>query len=222
MATARRQPLADRAAALLLERVRAGEWRLGQKLPGEATLAAQTGVGRSTMREAVRQLVGRGVLSTRQGAGVFLEALDVPAEWDEVLRRADLRAVVEARIAIEVEAAALAAARRSPTRLRAIRRSLAARGEPWDDVEAHVDADTRFHRAIVLAADNPILTELFDGFTPRNRAATIDLLRLGAEGDAGDDQRVHEGIADAIAARDPALAADRTRTHLLGLRDRLG
>ncbi|ERK61245.1 transcriptional regulator, GntR family, partial [Leifsonia aquatica ATCC 14665] len=115
-----RAPLADQAADALLERIRAGEWALGQKLPGETTLAPQLGVGRSTVREAIRQLAGRGVLQSRQGAGVFVTALDAPEDWDAVLRRASIVSVIEARIAIESEAAALAAERRTPQELRAL------------------------------------------------------------------------------------------------------
>lgn len=102
MAQVTRRPLADQAAELLLERIRAGEWALGEKLPGETTLAPQLGVGRSTVREAIRQLAGRGVLATRQGAGIFVTALDVPEDWDTVLRRADIAAVIEAPPALSV------------------------------------------------------------------------------------------------------------------------
>lgn len=116
---------------MLLERVRAGEWALGARLPGETTLGPQLGVGRSTVREAIRQLAGQGVLETRQGLGVFVRALEPRTDWDSVLRQADIVHVVESRIAIEVEAAALAADRRTPTDLEAIDHALGARaGDP--------------------------------------------------------------------------------------------
>lgn len=217
-----RRPLADQAAELLLDRIRSGEWALGEKLPGETTLAPQLGVGRSTVREAIRQLAGRGVVTSRQGAGVYVAALDAPEDWSEILRRADIVAVIEARIAIETEAAALAAARRTPADVRTIRRTLAARGEHRSEIESHVDADTAFHRAIVAAAHNPILLELFDSFTPRLRAAMIDMLRLRKEFGDDADQDVHGGLADAIADRDAVAAAQRSRAHLEALRDSLG
>ncbi|WP_292698604.1 GntR family transcriptional regulator, partial [Microbacterium sp. 69-10] len=122
MMQVRRVPLAELAAGALLERIQSGEWSLGAKLPGETTLAPQLGVGRSTVREAIRLLAGRGILDARQGSGVYLMALDVAEEWEQVLRRADIVAVIEARTAIEVEAAMLAAQRRTPADLRAIRR----------------------------------------------------------------------------------------------------
>ncbi|NLV78331.1 MAG: FadR family transcriptional regulator [Rhodococcus sp.] len=222
MAQVQKVPLADQAAELLLTRIREGEWELGGKLPGETTLAPQLGVGRSTVREAIRQLAGRGVLTTRQGAGVFVAALDVRDDWDESVRRADIRAVVEARVAIETEAAALAAARRTPADLRVIRRALAERERTRETVDGHVDADTAFHRSIVVAAHNPILVDLFDGFTPRLRQAMIDMLRLRGEFGSDVDQDVHAALADAVADRDSAAAAQRSREHLLSLADSLG
>lgn len=205
-----------------MTRINSGEWQLGQKLPGETTLAAQLGVGRSTIREAIRQLAGRGMLATRQGSGVFVTALEVPEDWDAVLRRADIVAVIEARTAIEAEAAALAASRRTASDLRLIRRALVGRRAHPAGVEAHVDADTAFHRSIVAAAHNPILLELFDGFTPRMRQAMIEMLRLRADdGGRADDDR-HTLIADAVAARDSARAAAESRTHLADLAKTLG
>lgn len=213
-----RAPLTDQAAELLLDRIRAGEWPLGSRLPGETTLAPQLGVGRSTLREAIRQLVGRGVLSSRQGAGVFVTALDAPEDWDAVLRKADIVAVIEARIAIETEAAGLAAERRTPADLRAIRRALAYREEQRAEAGSLVDADTAFHRAIVAAGHNPILAELFDGFTPRLRQAMLDLLRLREDHADDADHAVHADLARAIADRDALLAMDLSRSHLLQLK----
>ena len=173
-----RHPLAAQAAELLLARIRDGEWPLGHRIPGETTLAAQLGVGRSTLREAIRELAGRGVLESRQGAGVFVTAVDATEDWDAVLRRTTIAAVIEARIAIEAEAAALAATRRTPADLRDIRRTLAARGVVGQSVAEHVDADMAFHRAVIAAAHNDVLSGLFDAFLPRLRTAMIDMLKI--------------------------------------------
>ena len=181
MAQVTRTPLAEQAADLLLARIRAGEWPLGAKIPGENTLGPQLGVGRSTVREAIRRLAGQGVLATRQGSGVFVAALDIVEDWSTSLQRADIDSVIEARIAIEVEAAALAAERRSPADLRAIMRAADERAAQRNRIEAYVDADIAFHRAIIAGAHNSILLDLFDSFTPRSRQAMIDLLRLSGE-----------------------------------------
>ncbi|AIY01529.1 putative transcriptional regulator, GntR family [Arthrobacter sp. PAMC 25486] len=221
MAQVTRTPLADQAADLLLERIRSGEWALGEKLPGETTLAPQLGIGRSTLREAIRQLAGRGVVASRQGSGVFIMALDVAEDWDIILRSTDITSVIEARIAIETEAASLAAARRTPADVRAIRRALTKRAEGRDEIESHVDTDTAFHRTIVAAAHNPVLLDLFDSFTPRLREAMIEMLRTRKRFGHAEDQELHGGLADAIFDRDSVTAAQRSRTHLLSLRDSL-
>lgn len=215
----RRHPLAEQAAELLLARIRGGEWPLGHRLPGETTLAAQLGVGRSTVREAIRELAGKGVLASRQGAGVFVTALDASEEWDIVLRRATIASVIEARIAIEAEAAALAAHRRTPADLRAIRRALAARNVEGQTITEHVDADMEFHRAVLVAAHNDILVQLFDAFLPRLRLAMIDMLEIRPVPSERADHAAHEQLADAIAARNPTAAAEFSRTHLTALKE---
>ena len=221
MVQIRRTPLADQVAEILLERIRAGEWTLGQKLPGETTLAPQLGVGRSTVREAIRQLAGRGVLTTRQGSGVFVAALDVPEDWDAVLRRADIVSVIEARIAIESEAAALAAERRTAVDVRAIRRALDARAQAAPGIEAHVDADTAFHRTIVAASHNSILLDLFDALTPRLRQAMIEMLRIRTEHGGPEDHARHVRLAQTVIDREPDLAAAESRDHLGALKKAL-
>lgn len=214
-----RLPLAAQTAQLLLGRIRDGEWPLGHRLPGETVLAAQLGVGRSTLREAIRELAGKGVLDSRQGAGVFVTALDVAEDWDSVLRRSTIAAVIEARIAIEAEAAALAATRRTPADVRSIRRTLAARGVLGQSVPDHVDADMAFHRTVISAAHNDVLTQLFDAFLPRLRLAMIDMLKIQPIASEPSDHAMHQQLADAIIARDPAAAAASSRTHLSALKE---
>lgn len=215
----RRHPLAAQTAELLLARIRDGEWPLGHRLPGETTLAVQLGVGRSTLREAIRELAGKGVLDSKQGAGVFVTALSAADDWDTVLRRATIVSVIEARIAIEAEAAALAATRRTPADLRSLRRSLVARGVEGQSIPDHVDADMAFHRAVITTAHNDVLTQLFDAFLPRLRLAMIDMLKIRPVPSEAADHDAHRQLVDAIAARNAAAAADASRTHLSALKE---
>ncbi|WP_038170524.1 FadR/GntR family transcriptional regulator [Tomitella biformata] len=215
--------MAEQAAQLLRERIRAGEWQLGHRLPGETTLAAQLGVGRSTVREAIAQLAGSGMLDSRQGAGVFVTALDVVEDWDAILRDADIVAVLEARTAIEADAAAHAARRRTPADLRAMRAALAARAaeaESGASIEALVDADTAFHRSVVVAAHNEVLLEMFDAFVPRVRRSMVEMLRVRpvVREDADHaDHGAHEDLLIAIRAGKAQEAAAVSRTHLTAL-----
>ncbi|WP_037064214.1 FadR/GntR family transcriptional regulator [Pseudonocardia acaciae] len=210
----RRYPLAEQAAELLLARVTDGRLAIGGRLPGETALAAELGVGRSTVREAIRELAGRGVLESRQGAGVFVVAAEPAEDWDAVLRRSRIADVVEGRVAVEVEAARLAARRRTPNDLRTLRRRLADRAEAGGDA-AFVDADLRFHRAVVAAAHNPVIAEMFASFAPRIRRAMLDFLAARRPGAARPDAAdAHRAIAEAVRDRDPDRAAAVSRAHL--------
>ncbi|MDN5760599.1 MAG: FCD domain-containing protein [Tomitella sp.] len=212
----RRIRLAEQTAELLLTRIRDGEWQLGHRIPGEAALAAQLGVGRSTMREAIRELAGKGVLETRQGAGVFVLALDLTDDRASVLRRATIAQVLEARLAIETAAASSAAERRTTADLEAIRDALAGRAVEGQSLPDHVDADMAFHRAVVVAAHNAVLTEVFDSFVPKIRPAMLDMLRVRPVS-PDIDQEAHRLLVDAIADRAPEASADRSRVHLTSL-----
>lgn len=77
----RPSPLVDQATAHLREQITGGNWPVGTKIPGETTLAKTLGVGRSTVREAVRTLAATGMLQSRQGAGIFVVADRPHEDW---------------------------------------------------------------------------------------------------------------------------------------------
>lgn len=223
-----RTSLADQAADVLAGRIAAGEWPVGTPLPGEHALAVELGVGRSTVREAVRALTSRGLVRARQGAGVFVTASTPTPDWDDLLVRTRVADVVEARVAIEVQAARLAAARRTPADLDALRDALAARreaetaSERAPDDGAYVDADLRFHAAVVDASHNPVLVELFAAFAPRVRAGMLDLLALAGPGSSHHhDQDAHVAIASAVEEREPDAAGSAASEHLQAVLDAL-
>ncbi|ERK69704.1 FCD domain protein, partial [Leifsonia aquatica ATCC 14665] len=103
----------------------------------------------------------------------------------------------------------------------ALRRALDARSRLDRGLEAHVDADTAFHRAIVAAAHNDILAELFDGFVPRLRQSMVEMLRLRPLSDEGADHDAHRALLDAIADRDAVAASRLSRDHLTSMKERL-
>jgi GntR family transcriptional repressor for pyruvate dehydrogenase complex len=220
----RPSPLVEQAAERLRARIAEGGWPVGARLPGETTLAKELGVGRSTVREALRVLAGAGMVRARQGAGVFVTA-DRPAEdWPARLRRAAVGDVYEVRTLLEVQAARLAAERRTDGDITAMRAALegrrAAAGGPGD---AFVDADVALHAAVVAAAHNPVLTDLFTEFTPALRQGLIELLDLvdvrRAEQDHGD--AAHAELVEAVAAGDVERAGRAAHEELAALQSKL-
>lgn len=221
-----RNLLADQAADQLRRRLQAGEWEIGAKLPGETTLAAELGIGRSTIREALRMLAGQGMLRPRQGAGVFVERTEPESDgWEAVLQRGAIVAVVEVRAAIEIEAARLAAVRATADDVAAMRRALELRAAAADAPDREfVEADTAVHRAIVTAAHNPVLSELFETFVPRVADAMIDMIGLLGLRDRDTEPNAdeHGALVDAIAEGNVDEAARIARTHLEAMAADLG
>ncbi|MBB5079566.1 FadR/GntR family transcriptional regulator [Nonomuraea endophytica] len=213
----RPSPLVEQAAQALREEIAAGRWPVGTKLPGETTLAAQLGVGRSTVREALRALAGAGLVQPRQGSGVFVMATEAQEDWPARLRRAAIGDVYEVRMLVEVQAARLAATRRTEADITALRVALATRREiaagvsKGAELDARfVDADIALHAAVVAAAHNPVLTDLFAEFVPALRKGLIDLLGLldVRSHERGHGDAAHAALVEAVAGGDAGAAGD--------------
>ncbi|MFD8217991.1 FadR/GntR family transcriptional regulator [Streptomyces sp. NPDC059697] len=213
----RPRPLVEQAAERLRARIADGGWSVGARLPGETTLAAELGVGRSTVREALRALAGAGLVRPRQGSGVFVIATEPVEDWPTRLRRAAVTDVYEVRILVEVQAARLAAARRTPEDVTALDTALAGRraASAGDDA-AFVDADIALHAAVVAAAHNPVLADLFREFVPALREGLIEMLDLVGmrehDPNTGDD--AHAALVRAVADGDAETAGTVLRGEL--------
>src|SRR6266536_437366 len=209
----RRSPLVEQAIDRLREQVTSGAWPVGTRLPSEAALAAELGVGRSTIREAIRALASTGMVESRQGAGTFVRAA-AAVGLETRLRRAALLDVYEVRHALELQAARLAATRRDADDLASLQRTLDRRQAALAVAKdaTFVEADLGFHQCVVDAAHNPILTELFASLTSALREAMFDVF---ADRDLQlDANPAHLQLAAAIRAADPEAAAAATSAHL--------
>ncbi|MEW9555922.1 FadR/GntR family transcriptional regulator [Nonomuraea sp. NPDC050783] len=220
----RPSPLVEQATEHLREQITRGEWPVGTRLPGENALAKALGVGRSTVREALRALAGAGLVQARQGSGVYVIATEPAEDWPARLRRAAITDVYEVRVMVETQAARLAAERRTEEDVAALEAALAARhAAAAGDDAAFVDADIALHAAVVAAAGNPVLADLFAEFAPVLRERLIDLVELlglrARDPDPG--HATHAALVDAVRRGDGAAAEavlraelEHTLTHL--------
>ncbi|MGK5737448.1 FadR/GntR family transcriptional regulator [Micromonospora sp. URMC 103] len=193
--------------AQLRERILAGEWPVGSRIPTEPQLVAALGVGRNTVREAVRALQHSGVLECRQGSGTYVVSTDELAPV--VARRISddrMTEVIEVRRAFEVEAARLAALRRTPEDLVALDDALTAREAAWRGgrAEEFVEADVALHMTVVAAAHNRMLADLYASVGTALRSS---LTQVMGEGMAPEQHIDHSRMVDAIRAGDPDRAA---------------
>ncbi|MBN9258001.1 MULTISPECIES: FadR/GntR family transcriptional regulator [unclassified Mesorhizobium] len=212
MRTATKTSLTDSAAENLRAEIVSGRWCIGERIPNEASLADLLSVSRGTVREAVRMLVSQGLLDTRQGSGTYVRsAVDPSAALDRV-KRSGLRDQWEARAALDVEAARLAALRHTPADLARMRQLLAERGTVTDGGrDAFIHRDIAFHKSIVVASGNRAMMELYDFFT----AAITETVRATLDGDLPEpDQQAHAAIVDAVASRDPERAVAAVRAFM--------
>jgi DNA-binding FadR family transcriptional regulator len=215
LASLRRSPLAELAVRQLHQQLLSGRWQVGARLPAEPELADQLGVGRSTLREAVRALVHAGMLETRQGSGTYVRSMTAESGWEPLLRRAAVLEVYEVREALEVQAARLAAERRTDSDVTALRTRLAARDNAHELARdgRFVEADLAFHRTVIAAAHNQLLTDMFDSFASVLREALVAIVS-DRDLDDVDVAPTHARLVAAIEAGDPRAAEQATREHI--------
>lgn len=206
LATTRRSGLVDQVISQMRDAITAREWPVGERIPPESELVRVLGVGRNTVREAVRALAHSGLLEVRQGDGTFVRAT---SELSGAVRRlcgAELTEVLQARRALEVEAARLAAAVRTAPELRRLRELLRRRAAALaaGAVEEFIDLDAAFHLEVVRSSHNGLLLELYQGMTEAIRASVASTVDSP---DERTDSIMHDGLLAAIAERDPDRAA---------------
>lgn len=206
--------------AALRARIDSGALRPGDKLPTEPQLSAEFGVSRTVIREAVAALRSDGLLKSRQGSGVFVLAPTARPERSPMTevdrsRLSSVLSLLELRIAIETEAAALAAQRCSPEQEETMLAALAHLRQEVQAGRSAVEADFAFHNAVAIASGNPRFVEMLALFgadlIPRSRVG--DGVRADpAYLSALDDE--HVAIVQAIQNRDAEAARHAMRHHL--------
>lgn len=210
-----RSPRVSELIDQVASRITNGAWPVGTQLPVEAELMQEFKVGRVTLRQAIQALVHVGMLETIQGSGTFVRS---ETELDAVLTRylgaQNLDSILEVRLAIESEAAALAAQRATDDDLSGFEAILAdARQALSDGDRPKLDQlSSQFHYAVIGSSGNPVLVELY--------AILEDaILTTFEQGPHAYDVFIaeHTGIVQAIRDRDPDKARRLAREHLVPL-----
>jgi len=227
----KRPKLATRIVDEIRRRIDEKVYAVGSRLPTEVTLVKEFGVSRTVVREAVAALSADGYVEPRQGSGVFVlepPRLDVATSFRGVLAAGEnVLALLELRLAIEIEAAALAASRRTPDQLDRIRAAHGAYGAAVARGVSPARADIDFHVAIAEATENCCFIDAIRILCP---LAVLDGRNgeAGVESELGPDLRPfqttigeHDAIVEAIAVGDVESARSAMRLHLAGSRRRV-
>ncbi len=208
----------EEAIDKIRERIVSGAWGPGDRLPRESELAAELGLSRNSLREAVRALSQLRVLEVRQGDGTYVSSLEPDLLLEStgfishlLLGETEIE-LYEVRRILEAAAAALAAARIDQQERWELGEILE-RMQRAKNVEELVEADVAFHAVIAKAAGNAVLASLLASLS--TRTMRVRLWHGRAAEDALDETREeHRRIYEAIAAGDAELARAAATAHI--------
>jgi DNA-binding FadR family transcriptional regulator len=214
-------------ASSISREIAQGRLKPGDRLPTEQSLATTFGVSRNVVREAIARLRSEGRVWSQQGRGAFVADSENPTvltiDHDALQKGDAFLSLFELRGILEVQAAALAARRRTKDDLAKMRAVLTAMtAAPYGSVQ-WLKKDLEFHLAIAKATRNPYILQ-FLGFVSERVRESI----LAAGGSRPSDEMAratfgeHERILVAIEAADEAAAHDAMRKHLGNAAGRVG
>ncbi|MEU8249776.1 FCD domain-containing protein [Nonomuraea sp. NPDC048916] len=221
MSEVTRPTLSDALTERMLELIRTGGHRPGDRLPSTRVLSERFAVTTPTLREALRRLEATGAIEMRHGSGIYvgadIERLVLPNPNMREMHAAQLLELLGARIVIEPPLAAMAAERARGEELAALEQVLdeAARHLDGKDAELH-DANMTFHRVTARLAGNSVLHEVVDSLLTVHGPEQREILQIFD--DRRRDYDEHLSILEAIVARDAAAAEERMRAHLVDVK----
>jgi GntR family transcriptional repressor for pyruvate dehydrogenase complex len=214
----RRLKVSDSVAAELNRLIERGDYAPGDKLPPERILADRFGVGRSSMREALRLVEASGLLRIEHGVGVFVVSNTRPSPTLSQLLVFDdftVPDLFEVRLSIEGYASGVAAKRITPAEAEELRAILTKAEDPEISDDAFVRLDVDLHKTIVKATKNRILSQIFDSIEPLLLAYSHRVIQLPGRRESA--QCGHREIVEAVLAgrgRDARNAAVRHIRHV--------
>ncbi|MFN8380192.1 MAG: FadR/GntR family transcriptional regulator [Anaerolineae bacterium] len=214
-----RQTLADQAAESIRNYIVNHELKPGAMLPPAHILAAQLGVSRSVIREALKDLVGQNTIEIINGKGALVKAVD-SQDLTNFFQRAlvfdhkAIRELLEVRQGLEVQAARLAAIHHTDEDLETLSEILEQMRTHFQDVEAYTANDLRFHVGVATATGNTMMMHIVESL----RDATWDSMHRwhGIQRtveEYAQVQQMHIEILNAIREGDPEAAAHAMSRH---------
>jgi DNA-binding FadR family transcriptional regulator len=209
----------DRLYEALLGRILSGEYAPGERLPSEELLAADFGVSRPVVRQALARLREEDFISSRRGSGSYVRRPEeaAPAPFAPISCVADIERCFEFRLTIESRAAGLAARNRSPGQLEALRAAHAHLEAVLATGALGNEADFRFHDAAAEASGNRFFLETLHVLRPHIDTCMRMLPRLAQRRTPSRIARVraeHRAILDAIVACDAPGAEKAMADHI--------
>lgn len=217
-----RVSLVDQVVSQIEHLIESGKWPIGEKLPPEMELMEEFGVSRNTLREAIHALVHAGLLETKQGSGTIVRSSSaLEAAFNRHIEKSNLIDTLEVRLALEREAAEMAAKHRTEEALAEIEVCMAQcqAAAKKDDIEEFVIADITFHKAIVKASNNQLLQDLYEYMTDPLYSSIHDIMIMDIPFDY--DKEIHHELVRAIREQDVEGARKYVNEYIHAFKERL-
>lgn len=214
--------LVDQVVAQIEHLIESGEWPVGEKLPPEMELMEEFDVSRNTLREAIHALVHAGLLETKQGSGTMVRSSSaLEAAFNRHIEKSDLIETLEVRLALEREAAEMAAKNRTNESLAdleaCMKKCQDAAGK--NDVEEFIKADITFHKAMVKATNNQLLQDLYDYMTDSLYMSIRNIMIMDTPFKF--EKAIHHELMNAIRNQDVAEATRYVNDYIQEFKQRL-
>jgi GntR family transcriptional repressor for pyruvate dehydrogenase complex len=212
-----RTSISEEIADQIMNLVSSGALKPGEKLPSERKLCENFGVGRSSLREAIRCLAIMGVLNVRVGDGTTLAAdgdkfLRKACGWRMITEQQDVENLLEVRLGLECATAAAAAHRHSAAQLKAIEALLRRMKRTIGDAKAFANLDLDFHLTIAEASGNPLMHDLLSMIRSQLVLGLARVVTL--PGGTTLAYRQHATIVTALRNRDASAASEAMQIHI--------
>lgn len=203
-----RRTLAQEVAERLIEGIINDQYSIGEKLPIEPELMKIYGVGRSSIREAIKILSIKGVLSVQQGVGTFVTSKNVQESLETKIDKAEIEEVYEVRSVLDSKIAARAAIHRSEEDLKKMKMYLDLREKLAGENQALecYQADINFHISIAEACGNALLKEIYK-ITSKHILRSFESSHNNNTDSFKISQKIHMDLYQCIENKDPENAA---------------
>jgi GntR family transcriptional repressor for pyruvate dehydrogenase complex len=215
----------EQVAEQIEKRILDGELHSGDRLPTERELAEQFHVSRTAVREAMKILAQKGLVDMRPGRGTIVidgahEAMQNSIDLAMKLKLGEVGGsdnLVEVREILEIEIAALAAARATDKEIVAMREAVRVKDENLSDADAFISADNNFHEALAQGTQNTLILILVNSIVNLLSEQRKQIFEV--EGGPQRGQVHHKRILESISRRDPEAARVAMRAHLRQVRE---
>lgn len=206
--------LVDRLVEEIQRAIVEGEYQVGERLPSEMALGSRYGVGRSTVREALRVLSHIGQVSTRTGSGsVVIDISETPGLADAEMTIEEMTSIFTFRYSLEIPAVQIAAVRRTAQQMRSMKRYIRGikKGTKDRDLDASCSADLDFHTTILVAAGYDFAAGVYTENRARFELALKTLVLQGGSFEPGKTsdpvERLHDKLIECLERKDAKGAA---------------